>query len=104
MAHRFVLSLSFLVLLYFSSCVTAKHSHSNSPSLDDLAERLSKLEQQQQSGIHLLEGKDDKFHRFVSRPDIGAPKWNVKIHDPDAVSPGYWFVAPYAKLEQISFK
>ena len=40
----------------------------------------------------------------LQRPDIGAPRWDVKIYDNDAISPGYWFVAPYAKLEQKDYK
>ena len=35
------------------------------------------------------------FFKFVTRPDIDAPRWNIEIHDPEAVSPGYWFVGPY---------
>ena len=38
------------------------------------------------------------------RPDISAPRWDVKIYDEDAISPGYWFVAPYAHLKQSSYK
>ncbi|KAF2084088.1 hypothetical protein K490DRAFT_49964, partial [Saccharata proteae CBS 121410] len=28
-------------------------------------------------------------------PELRAPKFEVRIHDSDHVSPGYWFVAPY---------
>ena len=43
------------------------------------------------------------FYEFVTRPDIAAPKWNVKIYDEEALSPGYWFVAPYKDLKQESY-
>lgn len=34
------------------------------------------------------------------RPDIDAPKFNVKIYNPDAVAPGSWFVGPYQERVQ----
>lgn len=40
------------------------------------------------------------FYQFVTRPDISAPKWDIEVYDPDALAPGYWFVAPYANLIQ----
>jgi hypothetical protein len=45
----------------------------------------------------------DLFYQFVTRPDIAAPKWDVKIYDEDALAPGYWFVAPYKDLKQVSY-
>lgn len=46
---------------------------------------------------------DDHFYHFVTRPDIGAPKWSIEIYDKDALAPGYWFVAPYALLGQTDY-
>lgn len=48
---------------------------------------------------------DDKevFFQFVTRPDIGAPKWDIETFDADALTPGYWFVAPYAALFQTEY-
>ncbi|KAK3053181.1 hypothetical protein LTR09_005807 [Extremus antarcticus] len=43
------------------------------------------------------------FFKYVTRPDIGAPRWNIKILDEDALAPGYWFLAPYANLGQVSY-
>lgn len=43
------------------------------------------------------------FYQFVTRPDIGAPKWDVEVYDRQALAPGYWFVAPYANLQQSTF-
>lgn len=37
------------------------------------------------------------------RPEIKAPRFNVTIYDPESLAPGYWFVAPYAKLAQEYF-
>ena len=34
------------------------------------------------------------------RPDIDAPRWNVKVYDEPAVTPGYWFVASYEYIHQ----
>jgi hypothetical protein len=48
--------------------------------------------------------EDEDFFHFVTRPDIGAPKWNITLYDEDALAPGYWFLAPYANLEQTSFQ
>ncbi|KAL1980944.1 hypothetical protein VTN96DRAFT_3284 [Rasamsonia emersonii] len=36
---------------------------------------------------------------FVTRPEIKPPKFDVKVYDKDKVSPGYWFVAPYAVID-----
>ena len=46
----------------------------------------------------------ENFFQFVTRPDIGAPKWNIEIYDRDALQPGYyWFIGPYASLEQVDY-
>ena len=37
---------------------------------------------------------DDK----VKRPDIQAPRFNITQHEVAEITPGYWFVAPYADL------
>ena len=57
-------------------------------------------------GVSALKSQDkseDVFFNFVTRPDIAAPKWDVNIYDEDALSPGYWFVAPYKDLKQESY-
>lgn len=43
---------------------------------------------------------DHNFHDFVTRPDIQAPRWEITVHDESSLSPGYWFVAPYTKIDQ----
>src|ERR1700722_987212 len=35
---------------------------------------------------------------FAQRPDLRPPILNVTQYDPAAVSPGYWFVAPYGDI------
>lgn len=39
------------------------------------------------------------FQQFV-RPDIDAPRWDLTIYNESALSPGYWFVAPYQEVVQ----
>ena len=39
---------------------------------------------------------------LTQRPEIKAPLFNVTIHNLSGVSPGYWFVAPYANILQDS--
>lgn len=34
----------------------------------------------------------------VQLPEMRALKWDTKIHDPDRVTDGYWFVAPYGQI------
>lgn len=47
---------------------------------------------------------DEHFARFLSRPDISAPKWNITVFDADALAPGgYWFLSPYAHLDQVDY-
>ncbi|KAJ9249766.1 hypothetical protein DTO207G8_6553 [Paecilomyces variotii] len=36
---------------------------------------------------------------FVTRPDIKAPRYEVTIHDPDSMTSGYWFSAPYSVID-----
>jgi hypothetical protein len=53
--------------------------------------------------VQLDENKHhEEFWTFVTRPDLDAPRWNIKIHDEENVAPGYWFVAPYEEVEQES--
>jgi len=35
---------------------------------------------------------------FVSRPDLRPPRWNITTSNAERLSPGYWFIAPYADL------
>ena len=44
--------------------------------------------------------QDRTFYKYVTRPDIDAPVFDIEIHDKAAVAPGYWFVAPYGQLGQ----
>jgi len=44
---------------------------------------------------------DDLYFHFKTRPDIQAPKFNVRVYDTEALSPGYWFVAPYEDLDRL---
>ncbi len=37
---------------------------------------------------------------YLQRPDIDAPRWNITVHDADALAPGYWFTAFYGIVEQ----
>lgn len=45
----------------------------------------------------------ESLFQFVTRPDIEAPKWDITIYDQEALAPGYWFLAPYANLQQTSY-
>lgn len=44
--------------------------------------------------------QDKWWFHFVTRPDIHAPKFEVHIHDEKAISPGYWFIAPYQNINK----
>ncbi len=37
---------------------------------------------------------------FEQRPEIRVPKFEVTVHDAKSVTPGYWFVGPYALISQ----
>ena len=39
------------------------------------------------------------FFQFRTRPDILAPRWEIKKHHAKDLAPGYWFVAPYKDLK-----
>ncbi|KAI0151769.1 ASST-domain-containing protein [Xylariaceae sp. FL1272] len=41
-----------------------------------------------------LDGADDLF-KFVTRPDLMSPKWNITYHHKELIAPGYWFVTPF---------
>ncbi|KAK5173560.1 uncharacterized protein LTR77_002241 [Saxophila tyrrhenica] len=36
--------------------------------------------------------------KYITRPDIVSPRWEVKIHDEKNIAPGLWFVAPYERI------
>ncbi|KAF2174173.1 hypothetical protein M409DRAFT_62296 [Zasmidium cellare ATCC 36951] len=48
-------------------------------------------------------GDDDDLTNFVTRPEIKAPRFNVTVYESGSLAPGYWFIAPYAKLAQEYF-
>lgn len=48
----------------------------------------------------LVTQQNRKFFKFVTRPDIDAPLWNMKVYDNDSLAPGYLFLAPYQDLDQ----
>ncbi|KAK5110420.1 hypothetical protein LTR85_001030 [Meristemomyces frigidus] len=45
-------------------------------------------------------GDDSDLFNFVTRPELRAPRFNVTVYDANRVTPGYWFVAPYASIVQ----
>jgi hypothetical protein len=65
MAYYFFLDFSFLILLYFSYGVAANHVQDPGPSLENLANRLSKLEHKGFAS-HSGAKNDDQFYHFVS--------------------------------------
>ncbi|KAK5173383.1 uncharacterized protein LTR77_002064 [Saxophila tyrrhenica] len=88
---------SFLLSLYFSSV------QARSPGvLEAIEPRAPKANNTGHSGDKSASG-GGSFFKFVTRPDIGAPRWNIKIFDEEALAPGYWFLAPYANLGQVSY-
>ncbi|KAK6208594.1 hypothetical protein QIS74_12112 [Colletotrichum tabaci] len=44
---------------------------------------------------------DDLNRPFKSRPDIIVPLLNLTYHDPDLLSPGYYFLAPFKSLVSV---
>ncbi|KAF2161829.1 hypothetical protein M409DRAFT_58898 [Zasmidium cellare ATCC 36951] len=44
--------------------------------------------------------KDSGLFSYVTHPEIKAPRWKVNITEPDLVTPGYWFVAPFERIDQ----
>ncbi|KAI1360258.1 ASST-domain-containing protein [Xylaria arbuscula] len=43
---------------------------------------------------------DDAYDlfKFVSRPDLMSPKWNITYHHRYQIAPGYWFTTPFKFL------
>lgn len=57
-----------------------------------------------QSNAKFEDYTPDNFVHFVTTPDISAAKWIIDVYEPDALQQDYyWFLAPYAKLEQTDF-
>ncbi|KAK3691689.1 hypothetical protein LTR37_018482 [Vermiconidia calcicola] len=50
------------------------------------------------SGLAKSDHPENGVDRFITRPDIVSPRWEVKYYDKDAITPGYWFLAPYEKV------
>lgn len=55
-----------------------------------------------EAGIDLGFGNDNDLTSFVTRPEIKVPKFEVSVYHADKVTPGYWFVGPYASIFQES--
>ncbi|OXV08002.1 hypothetical protein Egran_04234 [Elaphomyces granulatus] len=36
---------------------------------------------------------------FITRPEIKAPRFDVRVYDSSRVAPGYWFVASYSSMD-----
>ncbi|KAJ5362169.1 hypothetical protein N7541_003013 [Penicillium brevicompactum] len=47
----------------------------------------------------LAQYSSDDLMSFVTLPDVRAVKFNVHNHNPDRISPGYWFITPYLHIE-----
>ncbi|KAI1322490.1 ASST-domain-containing protein [Xylariaceae sp. FL0255] len=48
-------------------------------------------------GVHAnvgLNGADDLF-KFVTRPDLMSPKWNITYYQKEQLADGYWFTTPF---------
>ncbi|KAI8623491.1 ASST-domain-containing protein [Xylariaceae sp. FL1651] len=41
-----------------------------------------------------VDGADDLF-KFVTRPDLMSPKWNITYYNKTQLAPGYWFTTPF---------
>lgn len=95
MARRLCVRYLFLVLCFAHTIIAERPVHSPGKILRGIPD-------QKYHGDG-AEG-DDKFYKFITRPDIRAPKWDVTIYDPDAISPGYWFVAPYKDINQKDYQ
>lgn len=51
-------------------------------------------------GYGVPSGDDSDLTNFITRPEIKVPRFNVSVYKPDEVVPGYWFVGPYANVQQ----
>ncbi|KAI1622011.1 ASST-domain-containing protein [Exophiala viscosa] len=40
----------------------------------------------------------DDLHRYVTRPEIRPPRLGILHSEPERLTPGYWFVAPYVGI------
>ncbi|KNG83372.1 hypothetical protein ANOM_009007 [Aspergillus nomiae NRRL 13137] len=47
----------------------------------------------------IVAASDDDFMSFVTLPQVRALKFDITYYDRDAVSSGYWFVAPYSLID-----
>lgn len=53
-------------------------------------------------GVEARRHSEEGIQRFITRNDIAAPEWQVKVHDENAIHPGYWFVSPYEKVGETA--
>jgi hypothetical protein len=90
-----------LALLGFLLSIPHTQSHSI-PGSRDIVERSDNKTGADHEGDKSSSG-GGSFFKFVTRPDIGAPRWDIRVFDEAALAPGYWFLAPYANLGQVSF-
>ncbi|KAJ5567977.1 hypothetical protein N7450_010463 [Penicillium hetheringtonii] len=48
--------------------------------------------------VTIAQSDSEGFQSYITLPDVWAPRFNIKNHSPERVSPGYWFVAPYGRV------
>ena len=81
-----------LTILIRSACSHDVPAHSQTTSIQPA--RPTGFEYQ-------LATRTSSSHNFITRPDFQAKRWQVNVYDADAVTPGYWFVAPYFDIDEI---
>ncbi|EME38173.1 hypothetical protein DOTSEDRAFT_57685 [Dothistroma septosporum NZE10] len=52
------------------------------------------------AALDLAFDDDGDLSHYVTRPEIKAPLFEVAIYEPERITPGYWFVAPYVHILQ----
>jgi hypothetical protein len=93
----------FLTLLICSDGVTARSIRHSRRAADATPDARTKHKPKKKPDPAFDWTIEEMFFNFASRPDIRPVRWEINNIDKDALSPGYWFVAPYAHLEQTDY-
>ncbi|KAK5168776.1 uncharacterized protein LTR77_006085 [Saxophila tyrrhenica] len=91
---------SFVVIFFI--CFSFCRALSQSGGREELSTRSAVNKRYYKHKVVLDESRhDEEFFTFVTRPDLYAPRWNIVTYDKKAITPGYWFIAPYEEAVQF---
>lgn len=92
LCHLFCKNRRWAFFSLFAFCTLLAQAYSHNPARSNAQNLLH--------AKRAISTSERPFYKFITRPDIDAPVFNIKVHKPNIIAPGYWFIAPYGNLGQ----